>query len=114
MHAQNSMQISHLCPHLLDILQNHVEVPVKGFDPGKELSVVSAVDKNLHWNSVLATVPSGLIAKVEQRIRASLVVTCELLFTLVVNTLRGPVLKASSSRFSNSSTVGWVAMLGYW
>ena len=37
--------------------------------------------------------------------------TCELLFTLVVSTLKGPVLKASSSRFSSSSTVGWVDIL---
>ena len=32
--------------------------------------------------------------------------TVELLFTEVVSTDRGPVLKASSSRFSSSSTVG--------
>lgn len=35
-----------------------------------------------------------------------LINTCELLLTLVVSTDKGPVLKASSSRFSSSSTVG--------
>lgn len=39
-----------------------------------------------------------------------LINTCELLFTLVVSTDKGPVLKASSSRFSSSSTVGCVAI----
>ena len=36
--------------------------------------------------------------------------TCELLFTLVVSTDSGPVLKSSSSFFSSSSTVGFVAV----
>lgn len=38
------------------------------------------------------------------------VLTCELLFTLVVSTESGPVLKSSSSFFSSSSTVGLVAV----
>lgn len=60
---------------------------------------------------MLATVRAGLSTEETSDLQILLAVTCELLFTLVVNTLRGPVLKASSSRFSNSSTVGWVAML---
>jgi len=38
---------SHLCPHLLDILKNHVAVPVKCLYSAKELSIVSAVDEDL-------------------------------------------------------------------
>ena len=43
-----------------------------------------------------------------------LINTCELLLTLVVSTDKGPVLKASSSRFSSSSTVGCVAIAKIW
>lgn len=37
----------HLSPHLLDVLQDHVAMPVKGFDASQQLLVVSAVDQHL-------------------------------------------------------------------
>mmetsp|Transcript_1401 Transcript_1401/g.4173 ORF Transcript_1401/g.4173 Transcript_1401/m.4173 type:complete len:211 (+) Transcript_1401:171-803(+) len=43
------------------------------------------------------------------RLFLQLISTCELLFTLVVSTERGPVRNSSSSFFSSSSTVGFFA-----
>ena len=36
-----------LCPHLLDVGEDHVAVPVEGFDPTQESPVVAAVDEDL-------------------------------------------------------------------
>ena len=36
-----------LRPHLLHILQHHVAVSIKCFDPGEQLSIVAARDENL-------------------------------------------------------------------
>lgn len=41
-------QSGRLCPHLLDILQNHVAMAVKRLDAGKELAVVADGDEDLH------------------------------------------------------------------
>jgi hypothetical protein len=38
---------THLRPHFLDILQNHVAVPIESFDAAEELLVVAAVDEDL-------------------------------------------------------------------
>ncbi len=38
---------AYLCPHLLDIFQYHIEVPVKGLDPREQFSIVPAVDEHL-------------------------------------------------------------------
>ena len=35
------------CPHFLDILQNHITMPVEGFDSRQELAVVATRDENL-------------------------------------------------------------------
>ncbi len=42
MHYEN-----HLCPHFLDVLHDHVAMPVEGLDPPQQLSVVSTVDQDL-------------------------------------------------------------------
>lgn len=36
-----------LCPHLLDVLQHHVAVAVKGLDAGEQLAIVADRDENL-------------------------------------------------------------------
>lgn len=36
-----------LCPHLLNVLEDHVAVPVEGLDAGEELSVVAHGDEDL-------------------------------------------------------------------
>jgi hypothetical protein len=38
---------THLCPHLLDVFQDHVAVPVKCLDAAQQLVVVAAVDEHL-------------------------------------------------------------------
>jgi hypothetical protein len=38
---------THLCPHLLDILQDHVTVPVECLHTPEQLVVVTAVDQDL-------------------------------------------------------------------
>ncbi len=40
-------RLGHLCPHLLDLLQHHVAVPVEGLHPAQQLLVVAAVDEDL-------------------------------------------------------------------
>ena len=39
--------LRNLRPHLLDVLEHHVAVPVKGFHAPKQLLVVPAVDEHL-------------------------------------------------------------------
>lgn len=63
---------------------------IKGLDPPKQLAVVAAADQDL-WRDVTQDVAAW-------QSRA-----CELVFTLVVKTDKGPVRNSSSSFFSISS-----------
>ena len=100
---------THLCPKLLDVLQDHVAVPVEGLHPPQQLPVVSTVDQHLQGG--VARRQGGGVARQCARGASSRARTCELVLTLVVSTDRGPVRKSSSSFFSSSSTVGLAALM---
>ena len=40
---------THLSPHLLDVFQNHIAVPVKGLNAAQKLAVVATVDQHLRY-----------------------------------------------------------------
>ena len=109
-----SLRHAHLCPKLLDVFENHVAVPVKGLDAAQQLPVVATVDEHLRGEAMCRCLSLG-----NKRLPCQLghprrppTPTCELVFTLVVSTERGPVRNNSSSRCSSSSTEGFIVRAG--
>lgn len=71
-----------LRPHLLDILQNHVAVPVKGLDAGQQLAVRADADEDLGVRA-----DGGLQNGQRAVAKLPLLELCDLVFPIVVSIL---------------------------